>query len=144
MPIRVTTTYCYYYLLLLTTNYYLLLHDDHQGPCSCWVIPTARRSAPGADGRYAIGADGTSVLPQPRKSSAPKAALQGAAQDERSRQMMHSLGAYLELTLTLTLTLTLFLTLTLNLTINLTLTRTLTLTLTRRVGAATACASASP
>ena len=118
MPIRVTTTYCCYYLLLLTTyyyssNYYLLLHDDHQGPCSCWVIPTARRSAPGADGRYAIGADGTSVLPQPRASSAPKATLQGAAQDERSRQMMHSLGAHLELTLTLALTVTLTVTLTL-------------------------------
>ena len=106
-------SYYYYYLLLTTTNYYSLLHDDHQGPCSCWVIPTARRSATGADGRYAIGADGTSVLPQPRKSSAPKETLQGAAQDERSRQMMHSLGAHLELTLTLALTVTLTVTLTL-------------------------------
>eukprot|EP00964_Phaeocystis_antarctica_P092544 scaffold59539_cov39-Phaeocystis_antarctica.AAC.1 len=69
------------------------MHDYHQGPCSCWVLPTARRSAAGADGRYATGADGSSTLPRPRKG---KVALQGAAEDEKSRQRIHSLGLYLE------------------------------------------------
>ena len=70
------------------------LHDYYQGPCSCWVLPTARRSTPGADGRYATNADGSSVLPRPRKERT-KVKLQGAAQDEKSQQLLHSLGTYL-------------------------------------------------
>ena len=59
------------------------LHDYHQGPCSCWRLPSDRRSA-------------MSAAPPPPSRATSKEVLQGAAQASRSQQMMRSLGEHVE------------------------------------------------